>query len=214
LEAELETSKINLARKGDFNIHDSFVIFDINRDGLVDAVELREGLAAIGCHVTLDECDVIIARYDTSGDHRLNQHEFSEALLAHDGHFNAMVARRPSNYVPRPIRADDCFHPNTQIEHLSMWRTHIRCENAAEMLRQRLNEHPGFNAYEAFNSLDLNSDGCLTADELRRIIESRGYFVGLKECDQVIKKMDKNRTHRVSFAEWSHETRNKSPVRR
>ena len=95
-----------------------------------------------------------------------------------------------------------------------MWRTHVRCENAAEMLRQRLNEHPGFNAYEAFNSLDLNCDGALSAEELRRIIESRGYFVGLKECDQVIKKMDKNRNHRVSFAEFSHETRNKSPVRR
>jgi Ca2+-binding EF-hand superfamily protein len=95
-----------------------------------------------------------------------------------------------------------------------MWRTHIRCENAAEMLRQRLNEHPGFNAFEAFNSLDLNGDGSLNAEELRRIIESRGYFVGLKECDQVIKKMDKNRNHRVSFAEFSHETRNKSPVRR
>ena len=53
-----------------------------------------------------------------------------------------------------------------------MWRTHIRCENAAEMLRQRLNEHPGFNAFEAFNSLDLNGDGSLNAEELRRIIES------------------------------------------
>ena len=100
-----------------------------------EAVELRDGLAAIGCHVTLDECDLIVARYDRTGDRRLNQGEFGEALLAHDPHFNTMVARRPSNYVPRPLRADDCFHPNTQIEHLSMWRTSIRCENAAESLR-------------------------------------------------------------------------------
>jgi len=89
LEAELETAKLNLARKGDFNIQDSFAIFDINRDGLVDALELRDGLAAIGCHVSLDECDVIVARYDRSGDRRLNEAEFSEALLAHDPHFNA-----------------------------------------------------------------------------------------------------------------------------
>ena len=59
-----------------------------------------------------------------------------------------------------------------------MCRTHIRSENAAEALRQRLNSHPGFNAYEAFNSLDLNGDGNVTATELRRMIESRGYFVG------------------------------------
>jgi Ca2+-binding EF-hand superfamily protein len=69
-------------------------------------------------------------------------------------------------------------------------------------LRQRLNEHPGFNAYEAFGSLDLNGDGQFSAHELRRIIESRGYFVGQKECEMVLKKSDKNRNARVSFQEF------------
>lgn len=53
--------------------------------------------------------------------------------------------------------------------------------------------NPAFNAFEAFNSLDLNDDGQFTAHELRRMIESRGYFVGQKECEQVIDKMDANK---------------------
>jgi len=93
------------------------------------------------------------------------------------------VNRRGSNYVPRAIRRDDVFLPNTAFEFQNMWRTHVRCENAAESLRQRLATRPGFNAYEAFNSLDLNSDGQVSAHELRRMIESRGYFVGFKECE-------------------------------
>lgn len=72
LEAEMEAAKIALARHRDFNIHDSFAIFDINRDGRIHALELRDGLSAIGVHVTLDECDVIVARYDRTGDGMLN----------------------------------------------------------------------------------------------------------------------------------------------
>lgn len=48
-----------------------------------------------------------------------------------------------------------------------MCQTHIRVENAAEALRQRLNSNPGFSIVEAFNTLDLNGDGTITANELR-----------------------------------------------
>ena len=96
-----------------------------------------------------------------------------------------------------------------------MWRTHIRVENAAEALRQRLAARPGFNAYEAFNSLDIDGDGAISAHEVKRMIESRGYFVGHKEVEQVINKMDKRGLGRVYFNEFAEEgLRTKSPARR
>lgn len=95
-----------------------------------------------------------------------------------------------------------------------MWRTHFRVESNAESLRQRLASRPGFNSYEAFNSLDLNDNGSLDATELKRMIESRGYFVSYQEVDNVIDKMDKNKNGRVTFAEFRDETLPKSPARR
>ena len=157
---------------------DAFNIFDVNRNGFITVHELVHGLASIGVHTTYDECELFITRYDRNGDRRISSPEFNEAFLAFDPYYSSMVSRRPSNYVPRPIRPDDCFLPNTAYEFQAMWRTHIGCENAAEALRQRLNANPAFNAFEAFNSLDLNDDGQFTAHELRRMIESRGYFVG------------------------------------
>ena len=103
-----------------------------------------------------------------------------------------MVSRRPSNYVPRPIRREDVFLPATVYEFQSMMRTHLRVESAAESLRVSLQYRPGFNVYDAFNSLDLNNTGSLSAYEIKRMIESRGYFVGFKEVQQVISKMDRN----------------------
>ena len=95
-----------------------------------------------------------------------------------------------------------------------MWRTHFRVESSAESLRQRLNSRPGFNSYEAFNSLDLNDNGSINATELKRMIESRGYWVSYQEVDQVVDKMDRNKNGRVTFAEFREETQPRSPVRR
>ena len=214
LEQELENAKINLAHKSDFNLMDAFNIFDVPRYGAVSVHDLQAGLNAIGVYPTFDECELFITRYDKSGDRRLNFSEFGEAFLAFDSYYSSMVNRRPSNYISRVVRRDDVFLPNTAFEFGSMWRTHIRVENASESLRQRLAARPGFNAYEAFNSLDINGDGSLSAHEIRRMIESRGYFVSQREVDQVVDKMDRNKDGRVTFAEFSDEQRQKSPVRR
>ena len=214
LEQELETAKVNLAHKSDFNLYDAFNIFDQPRYGSISVHELQSGLNAIGVYPTYDECDLFITRYCKKGDRRLNFSEFSEAFLAHDSYYANMVNRRGSNYVPRVIRRDDVFLPHTSFEFQSMWRTHIRVENANESLRQRLQSRPGFNMYEAFNSLDFNDTGAVSAYELKRMIESRGYFVGFKEVEQVIEKMDRNKDGRISFHEFSEDVRTKSPVRR
>lgn len=83
-----------------------------------------------------------------------------------------------------------------------MWKTHLRVETIAESLRQRLNLMPGFNVFEAFNSLDLSDKGSINAEDLRKIFESRGFFVPIKEAQQVISRFDKNRDGRVYFHEF------------
>ena len=213
-EQELENAKIALAQKHDFNLRDAFEIFDVPRYGAIDAYQLRSGLNAINVFPTSEEVDLFITRYDTNGDRRLTFHEFSKAFLAFDSYYASMVERRPSNYTPRPIRRDDCFLPNTAFEFQNMWRTHFRIESQAEAFRQRINSRPGFNCYEAFNSLDLNDNGAIDASELKRMIESRGYFVGWKEVDQVVDKFDKNKDGRISFSEFREEALPKSPARR
>ena len=93
---------------------------------------MQAGLNSIGIYPTVDECLLILTRYDKSGDRRLSVSEFEKMFLAHDGYYASMVARRGSNYVPRVVRRDDVFFPNTCFEFKSMMQTHIRCENAAE----------------------------------------------------------------------------------
>ena len=61
---------------------------------------------------------------------------------------------------------------------------------------------PGFNAFEAFNSLDLRDFGSVTAEDLRIIMESRVIFVPHSQAEQVINRFDKNKNGRVNFYEF------------
>ena len=108
-EQDLENAKVSLSREPDFNLRDAFDIFDTNRSGRISSSELYSGLNAIGIYATYEEVDLFITRYDGSGDRKLDAREFEKAFLANDAFANSQVARRPSNYTPRPIRRDDCF---------------------------------------------------------------------------------------------------------
>ena len=78
------------------------------------------------------------------------------------------------------------FLPQTDLEFRNMLKTHLRVETIAESFRQRLNSIPGYNVFEEFNSLDLSDNESINAEDLRKIFESRGFFVPIKEVQQVI----------------------------
>jgi len=95
-----------------------------------------------------------------------------------------------------------------------MWRIHFKVEIAAEAVRQRLARNPHFNALQAFNSLDLNADGKVQSSEIKRIIESRGFYVTQKDANQVLKKFDADNDGAIRFSEFRNEIEPKSPVKR
>jgi Ca2+-binding EF-hand superfamily protein len=167
-----------LSYKSDFNLYDAFNIFDSGRVGNITIHDIREGLNQIGVYPTAEEVELFMTRYDRTKDRRLTFSEFSDAFLPLDPQQASILNRRRANPVNRAMyRRDDCFLADTQIEFRSMWRVHLKIECANETLRQRLQSRPLFNVAEAFNSLDINADGRISIDEVKRLIESRGYFV-------------------------------------
>ena len=97
------------------------------------------------------------------------------------------------------FKRDDCFLQDTQVEFRSMWRAHFSVEIACETLRQRLVVRPFFDLNEAFDSLDINEDGRITFDELKRMIESRGFVINSKDLTHVVEKMDKDGDGTISY---------------
>ena len=66
---------------------------------------------------------------------------------------------------------------------------------------------------QAFNSLDINSDGQINSSEIKRIIESHGFYVTQKEAQLVHKKFDDRMVGAVNIHEFKDEIEPKSPLR-
>lgn len=67
--------------------------------------------------------------------------------------------------------------------------------------------------FEAFNSLDLNDYGAISIPEIKRMMESRGFYASEAEVKNLVDKFDKDKDGRISYAEFREEILPKSPVR-
>jgi Ca2+-binding EF-hand superfamily protein len=106
---------------------------------------------------------------------------------------------------------DEVFSLTTRLDFKELWRTHLRVEASAEHLRQKLQHKPLFNVYDAFKTCDINEDGIVTDHEIKRLMESRGFYVSDKEVSTLMDKFDKNRDGRISYSEFMEEILPKSP---
>ncbi len=70
-----------------------------------------------------------------------------------------------------------------------------------EGIRQRLRSLPCFDLYSAFVTCDLYNDGVISKEELRRLIDCRGFYVTDTDAQQLVNKMDKDRDGVVSYSE-------------
>ena len=204
LERELETAKISLIQKPDFNVFDAFRIFDIDSRGWVSLSDLKLGLNDIGVFPGHEELDLYFKRYDKDQDGRLKFSEFCDSFSPSDNYYGTLLNRRTSNNVRGRLYArDDCFLGETKLEFKSLWRTHFKIEVYSEQLRQRLSKRPAFNVYDAFATCDLNANGSVSKEELRCLIESRGFYVSEKEVHSLVEKIDTNKDGRITYSDVS-----------
>ena len=71
LERELETAKEDLAIRPDFNLFDSFRLFDKKAVGTVSAGDIEQGLNEVGIYPKKEELYLFVRKFDKNADARL-----------------------------------------------------------------------------------------------------------------------------------------------
>ncbi|RZC88784.1 hypothetical protein C5167_031159 [Papaver somniferum] len=63
-------------------VRGAFDVFDENRDGFIDATELQKVLFALGIRegLTLENCNIMIRRFDDNSDGRIDFNEFVKLM--------------------------------------------------------------------------------------------------------------------------------------
>ena len=96
MERELESAKIELSLKPDFNLLDAFKMLDHQNKGWVSFSELAEVLNRLFDIETIslvgrEFLDLVLKRYDTNRDQKLSLAEFCKAFTPSGKEYAALV---------------------------------------------------------------------------------------------------------------------------
>ena len=74
-------------------------------------------------------------------------------------------------------------------------RTHFRIEILAEEVKRRLAQNPIFTLKSAFEILDYRGKGQVTLDDMRHLIQDRGFFISDNDAKQLFSKFSRDQRY-------------------
>ena len=215
LEREVETAKIEVALKADFNLMDAFKMFDIGGRGFITQRDFAEGLRDSLQFHEFSEQDVYLffRRNDMGGRGSLNFHNFSAGILPFSQEYAQLVTDRPDYYLARGCRdTKRFFSGETRLEFQAFWRTVFKAERAAEDLRERITKRVYFNMHDAFDFVNRSGSKTLAAIELRDFMAENGFYATDREMRGLIMRLDRDGDGLISFRDFMEELTPKLPM--
>ena len=192
-ERELESTKIELTLKPEFNLLDAFRMIDTCNKGWVEFNELSERLCRTFDIDTLsvqgiENLRLLFKRYDTNHDNRISLAEFCRAFVPLGKEYAALVEGRSEFYSKRGMTPRDFFNSDTRRLIRNVWHTLLYTERALENIKLRLHKSQYFNGREAFKHCDKDHDGAISQGDLRDFLAEFGFFATEKELNLVMNR--------------------------
>ena len=79
----------------------------------------------------------------------------------------------------------------------------LEISSAFEALRQRLGNNLGLETAQAFNSIDFNKDGEITANDLRKSFDMEGIAMGNAEIELLLARFGIKSKKKLDFFEFA-----------
>ena len=195
LERELESSKIELTLKPDFNLLDAFKMIDIHNIGWVTLPELSENLHRILEIDTLsmdgmENIKLLFRRYDTNNDGRMSLAEFCKIFTPVGKEYAALLQGRAGFFSKKGINQREFFNSDTRRYVRNLWQAAMFTEKQLEAVRVRLAKRQTFNLRSAFKHLDREQKGAVTVADMRDALADHGFFATDKELLLLMNKFD------------------------
>ena len=160
-EREVESAKIELALKSDFNLIDAFRLFEYSGTGVFKAQDLADGLKQnLQFHdFTSDDIYLFYRRFDRENKGSCTFNDFGSCILPFSREYAALVTDRPDYYTQRERHLVRYFNADTRHELQAFWSCLLRAERSMEALRVKLAQRPYFNIREAFEYCTRSREG-------------------------------------------------------
>jgi len=153
-------------------LRELFDLFDVDGTGYVGASEMADVMQALGLPSGPNDVAAIMSHVDTSGDGRMSFREFKEAM------------QRSQRELGRSTSSSQSRSPPTRKGSPKLSDTHM------------------YELSEAFDTFDIDGNGCITVDEMHLAMRDMGIAVTSRQVRQIVSELDLDGDSAISFDEF------------
>lgn len=206
-EREVESAKIELALKSDFNLADCFRMFDVKSSGLVTEHDFADALSGnLNFHdFSADDVFLLFRRYDRQAQGFLTFTDFSKAVLPFSREYANLITDRSEYYSRRTYDYSTYFNKDTRAELGAFWSVLIRTERAMEALRMRLAHKRHIALPDMFAVCARSRPGMVLSGDLRDALAENGFYSTERELMGLMFRLDRDMDGCVSYDDFLSE---------
>ena len=204
LESKIESAKINLIQRQDFNIDDAFLIFSNPESKVITFTDFQNGLKELSLYPSIKDIKLIMMRADTENKGYLNFEDFFDLLIPYSQENRENLGKRiPSCYYLN-YKKGNLFLLSTKIYLANLIRTIIESENELNIIKENI---VGINVHleNIFRKIDKNLLCFFNESELLMYLRNCGINCNEIENRLIFIRFDKNKDEKVEFWEIEEE---------
>lgn len=207
MERELESAKIELCLKPDFNIGDAWRMIDKYEKGYLTHEDLLAFASEDLSELSLNRDDVYLffRRYEQGGVGKIFIQDFSKAIVPLSKEYAGLLIGRQEFYSLRSKNTKDYFNLDTRNELRLLYKAIFANLKMTECLRLRISRRQNFSYRLAFEYADKNKDGYLESEDIKEMLSEHCFYATDREITSILNKFDKDGDGKVAFNEFIDE---------
>ena len=204
-ESKIESAKINLISRQDFNIDDAFLIFSNENTKKIFFPDMQKGLKEIGLYIPNEEIILIMKRADMGNKGYLNYEDFIELLVPFNYEFRDKIkSGLNSNFFPK-FNKGNIFLLSTKVYFMNLFRTIIECENELNCIKMNTMGLINPQIENIFKRMDVNGFNFINENELLLYLINCGINCSEEENKLIFRRLDKNKDDKIEIWEIEEE---------
>lgn len=202
-ESRLELTKINLALRSDFNVEDTFRIFELNGRGYLTEEDLQFGLNSFNIQSSSFEIQCLLKHYDLLNKGSLNYADFFDMLVPYEKTYRAMVEHRPPLSCCTS-RSSGVFLHTTHLILKQLFTLLIEYESKFNAVKS---DFIGVRSKlrQLYKEIDVSGKGKVSEDDITNYLQKVGIFTSIKDCNLLFIRLDRNRDGVIDYSEFERE---------
>ncbi len=203
VESNIEDTKTDWSYNPDFNVEDSFRLFDKDDKAYITEEDFKNGLNLLGVNPTDQKIRLLLKRFDLQKNGNINYADFFDIIVPFElEHRNRVEYRCPNSCIP--CRSPDVFCDKTLDGLRELFNLIIKSEKEINDMRKQFGTLR-LNLRDIFGLLDNRGKGNFTDDEMFDYLQNNGLLSDNKASDLLFIRLDKNRIGRNDFSIFEDE---------